>query len=133
MIKPESLAAARKFWERSDAIDAMPHPTTLDEIVAKESAIRDLQVYVSSLPKEIMDEIRGLRRNEVMSGTQQEIEMGIKLPVELVAVILEAHRVPHRIHRGRIYADTMEAFAVKPTYEDVTNLTLPQLKAWLGY
>lgn len=132
MLKPESLAAARKFWEMSDAIDAM-HPATLDEIVAKESAICELQAYVSSLPKEIMIEIAGLRRSEVMGRTQQEIEMEIKLPVECIATILEDHGVPYQIRRGRIYADTMEAFAVQLTYEDVTDFTLRQLRAWLGY
>lgn len=48
--------------------------------------------------------------------------------------ILSAHNVPCYIRKGRIYADTMESGnGLFEAVEDLTGLTLEELRAWLGY
>lgn len=48
--------------------------------------------------------------------------------------ILDAHGVPNYISGGRIYADTMEAYAESfAAVEDLTDYTRAELLAWLGY
>ena len=54
------------------------------------------------------------------------------MKIERIAKILDLHSVPYYIEGGRIYADSMEAFApVK--YIDMTDYTRSELYAWLGY
>ena len=54
------------------------------------------------------------------------------MKIARIAKILESHSIPYRIEGGRIYADSMEAFA--PTeYIDLTDYTGAELYAWLGY
>ena len=51
-----------------------------------------------------------------------------------ITTILKQHSVPYMIRDGRILADSMIAFT--PLFAetvDVTNYTMRQILAWLGY
>ena len=49
-----------------------------------------------------------------------------------IARILDTHSVPYFVANNRIYADSMVAFA-PVEYIDMTDYTLAELYAWLGY
>ncbi|MGM9587235.1 MAG: hypothetical protein ACI3VA_07095 [Candidatus Limivicinus sp.] len=56
------------------------------------------------------------------------------MKIERIAKILDAHCVPYFVSDGRIFADTMEAFAQPLEHvEDLTDYTHDELYAWLGY
>ena len=55
------------------------------------------------------------------------------MKIEHIAKILDLHSVPYFIEGGRIYADSMEAFAPTVKYIDMTDYTRSELYAWLGY
>ena len=51
-----------------------------------------------------------------------------------IARILDRHGIPYYIERGRIFADTGEAFSdLFAEVADLTGYTVGQLVAWLGY
>lgn len=54
--------------------------------------------------------------------------------VTKIEEILKAHNVPYYIESGRIYADSMAAFAAKfEEVIDLTEYTKKELYHWLGY
>ena len=56
------------------------------------------------------------------------------MAIAKIQSILDAHGVPNYISGGRIYADTMEAYAEEfAAVEDLTDYTRADLLAWLGY
>lgn len=55
------------------------------------------------------------------------------MKIERIAKILDLHSVPYCIEGGRIYADSMEAFAPTVEHIDMTDYTRSELYAWLGY
>lgn len=56
------------------------------------------------------------------------------MQISKIKSILDAHSVPNYIEGGRIYADTMEAYAEEfSAVEDLTDYTRAALFAWLGY
>lgn len=56
------------------------------------------------------------------------------MTIDKIKSILDAHGVPNYISGGRIYADTMEAYADEfAAVEDMTDYTQADLFAWLGY
>lgn len=51
-----------------------------------------------------------------------------------IAHVLDLHGIPYYIERGRIFADTCEAFAdLFADVADLTGYTYRQLLDWLGY
>ena len=56
------------------------------------------------------------------------------MAVDQIAHVLDLHGVPYYIERGRIFADTCEAFTdLFSEVADLTGYTVGQLFAWLGY
>lgn len=56
------------------------------------------------------------------------------MSISKIQSILDSHGVPNFISAGRIFADSMGAFAAPfEEIEDVTDFTRAELYAWLGY
>jgi len=55
------------------------------------------------------------------------------MDITKIAHILDLHSVPYRIEGGRIYADSMIAFAPADETVDMTDFTRSEIYAWLGY